>query len=73
MNEREWFFGLLREGGCYRIVAADATEGRVRRALTAQGSPTLIVRQEDLPALGVGEKEWRRWLPQAAAAPPRER
>ena len=67
MSNAAWFFGLIREGGTYRIVAAGATEGRVRRELAKQSAPTLIVLHEDLASLGVGEREWRRWLPEASA------
>jgi hypothetical protein len=63
-----WFFGLLREAGGYRIVAAGPTEGRVRRAMEGQTNPTLIVTQDDLASVGIGEREWRRWLPEALAA-----
>ena len=64
MNEQPWYFGLLRQSGSYQIVASGPTEARVRRALAAHDAPTLIVTREDLPALGLGEREWRRWLPQ---------
>lgn len=65
MKEESWYFGVVREGGCYRIVAAGPTEGRVRRAMLDQTMPTLVVTRDDLPALGVGESEWHRWLPEA--------
>ena len=64
MGEHSWFFGLLREAGGYRVVAAGPSEGRVRRALATHTTPTLVVTREDLPALGVSETEWRRWLPE---------
>jgi hypothetical protein len=65
--DRPWFYGVLREGGCYSIVAADATEARVRRALASYSSPTLVVTYDELPAIGIGETERRRWQPRAAA------
>jgi hypothetical protein len=64
-----WYFGLLREAGSYRIVAAGASEGRVNRALAEQTNPTMVVTLDDLPSLGVSEREWRRWLPSEAEAP----
>src|SRR5438094_718373 len=42
VSPNQWFFGLLRESGGYRIVAAGPTEGRVRRAMADQSAPTLI-------------------------------
>lgn len=65
-----WFFGLLREAGGYRIVAAGPSEARVRRELDPYTNPTLIATLEDLPSLNVGEVEWRRWLPGAATDEP---
>jgi hypothetical protein len=62
-------FGLLREAGGYRIIAAGPTEGGVRRALEGQTNPTLIVTREDLPSVGISEREWRAWLPAPAAGP----
>ena len=61
-----WYFGLLREAGSYRIVAAGASEGRVNRALEGLSNPTMVVTLDDLPSVGVSEREWRRWLPAPA-------
>jgi hypothetical protein len=58
-----WYFGLLREAGSYRIVAAGASEGRVNRALEAHSSPTMVVTLDDLPSVGLSERDWRPWLP----------
>ena len=58
-----WYFGLLREAGSYRIVAAGASEGQVNRALEAHSSPTMVVTLDDLPSLGLSERDWRPWLP----------
>ena len=58
-----WYFGLLREAGSYRIVAAGGSEGRVNRALEGLSNPTMVVTLDDLPSVGVSEREWRRWLP----------
>ena len=69
MNEGPWFFGLVREGGCYRIAAAGPSEARVRRALAEVTVPTMIATPEELPALGVPDSETRRWLPQPAEQP----
>jgi hypothetical protein len=66
-HDRPWFFGLLREGGGYRIIAAGPSEGRVRRALLEQSAPTVVATWDELPALGIGEAEARRWLPQELA------
>lgn len=64
MQELTWFFGLIREGGGYRIVASGPTEARVNRELVRYTSPCMVVQRDDLPALGVPEREWRRWLPE---------
>ena len=63
-----WFFGLLRESGGYRIIAAGPTEGRVRRAMADQSAPTLVATWDELAGLGIGEAERRRWLPPAGGA-----
>jgi hypothetical protein len=65
MTGEAWYFGLLREAGSYRIVAAGPREGRVRRALEGYTNPTMVVTRDDLSSLGVSEREWRRWLPEA--------
>jgi hypothetical protein len=66
--EGPWVFGLLRESGSYRIIAAGPTEGRVRRAMADQTAPTLVATWDELAGLGIGESERRRWLPQASDA-----
>jgi len=63
MAGRRWYFGLLREAGSYRIVASGASEGRVNRALEAHSSPTMVVTLDDLPSVGLSERDWRPWLP----------
>jgi hypothetical protein len=68
MAGEAWFFGVLREAGSYRVVAAGPSEGRVRRALDGYTNPTMVVTQSDLPSLGVSEREWRPWLPEGQAA-----
>ena len=64
----QWFFGLLRESGSYRIVAAGPTEARVRRAMADQTAPTLVATWDELSGLGIPDSERRRWLPDAPAA-----
>jgi hypothetical protein len=61
--DRPWFFGLMREAGGYRIVASGPTEGRVWRELAQYTVPTLVVTLEELPGVGIGEAQWRQWLP----------
>jgi hypothetical protein len=68
MARGAWFFGVLREAGSYRVVAAGPMEGRVRRALDGYTNPTMVVTESDLPSLGVSEREWRPWLPEGQAA-----
>jgi hypothetical protein len=68
-DDSPWFYGLVREGGCYRIAASGPTEARVRRALADVSVPTLVVMRDELSALGVPDSEVRRWLPDAIERP----
>ena len=65
MSEQPWFYGVLREGGGYRLVASGPTEGRVRRAMSAYTTPTMVVLREELSGLGISEKETGKWGPPA--------
>ena len=58
-----WYFGLMREAGGYRIVAAGPTPARVDRELAHIQVATMIVTQDELPPLGIGASELSRWLP----------
>ena len=68
VSDRPWFFGLMRDAGSYRIVAAGEREAQVRREMAHIEVPTMVVTAEDLPDLGIGDAERQRWLPEAVAA-----
>ena len=66
----QWYFGLMREAGGYRIVAAGPSPARVDRELAHYQVATMIVTQDDLPPLGIGPSELSRWLPPKPSTSP---
>jgi hypothetical protein len=67
VESREWFFGLMREAGGYRIVASGPKRAGVWQAMAHIAVATMVVTRDDLPDLCIGETELRRWLPGTAA------
>ena len=65
-----WYFGLMREAGGYRIVAAGPTVARVDRELAHYQVATMIVTRDDLAPLGIGASELSRWLPPKTSPSP---
>ena len=68
-SQEPWFFGLMREAGGYRIVAAGPNAARINREIEHYPVATMVVTREALPSLNIGEVEIRRWLPESVLGP----
>jgi hypothetical protein len=67
VEDQEWYFGLMREAGGYRIVASGPKKAGVWQAMAHIAVATMVVTRDDLPDLCIGETELRRWLPNDSA------